>query len=198
MVTSRENRFPRALLIAVGLVLAVVAGLWAKEETEPVAEGEEWENAVETPIEIASTTVAQKQDSLYANIDEQFKLVRPIFENACFDCHSTKTDFPWYAKIPGIKQLINGHVEEGLEHVDMTDGFPFKAKGEQIELLSELREEVEEGKMPLLSYRLMHWSAWLSSAEKDSIYMWVDSSIAMIEQFYQTEQIPYNKKGSEK
>ena len=130
MVTSRENRFPRALLIAVGLVLAVVAGLWAKEETEPVAEGEEWENAVETPIEIASTTVAQKQDSLYANIDEQFKLVRPIFENACFDCHSTKTDFPWYPRIPGIKHSTNGHVEDGLEHVAMTDASPCKHKDE--------------------------------------------------------------------
>ena len=64
-------------------------------------------------------------------------------------------------------------------------------------MASALREEVEEGKMPLLSYRLMHWSAWLSDAEKDSIYMWVDTSVAMIEHFYDSEKIPYKKASGE-
>lgn len=193
MAASTNIRFPRALLIAVAMILAVVAGLWAKEEQETAGEGEEWGNSVETPIEIQSTTVAQKKDSVFASVDEQFKLVKPIFENACFDCHSTGTDFPWYAKLPGIKQFINGHVEEGRKKIDMTDGFPFAGKDEPLEMLRGIRQEVEEGEMPLLSYRLMHWSAWLSAAEKDSIYMWVDTSVAMIEHFYDGEKIPYKK-----
>ncbi len=198
MKSSSTHSLPGAVLLALALLLAVVAGLWAKDGKEDDSPGEEWENPVETPIEIQSTTVQQRQDSLFANIDEQFKLVRPIFENACFNCHSANTDFPWYAKIPGIKQFINGHVEEGRENLDMTDGFPFKGKGEQLKLLEEIRSEVEEGKMPLLSYRLMHWSAWLSDAEKDSIYMWVDTSMTMLQHFYDAEKIPYKKGSSEK
>jgi hypothetical protein len=197
MATSTSNRFPRALLIAVAMILAVVAGIWAKEEQESETEGEEWGNSVETPIEIQSTTIGQKKDSVFANVDEQFKLVKPIFENACFDCHSTGTDLPWYAKVPGIKQFINGHVEEGRKKLDMTDGFPFAGEDEPLEMLHGIREEVEESEMPLLSYRLMHWSAWLSAAEKDSIYVWVDTSVAMIEHFYDREKIPYKKAPTE-
>lgn len=194
MKAPKKHRLPFALGLAVMLLLASVAGLVAKDETETPGEGEEWESSVETPIEIKSTTVAQKQDSVFAAVDEQFKLVRPIFEKACFDCHSNATALPWYASIPGIKQLINGHIEEGREHLDMTDGFPFKGKGQPLEHLADIRSEVEAGAMPLLSYRLMHWSAWLSASEKDSIYAWVDSSTVMITHFFDTHQIPYEKK----
>jgi hypothetical protein len=79
----------------------------------------------------------------------------------------------------------------------MTDGFPFAGKDEPLEMLRGIRSEVEEGEMPLLSYRLMHWSAWLSAAEKDSIYMWVDTSVAMIEHFYNSEKIPFKKAPTE-
>ncbi|MCM2271098.1 MAG: hypothetical protein NDJ18_00865 [candidate division Zixibacteria bacterium] len=37
----------------------------------------------------------------------------------------------------------------------------------------------------------MHWSAWLSDAEKDSIYMWVDMSVIMLEHFFKAENFPY-------
>ncbi len=188
---SHEYRFPRAILLAVAVVMAVVVGLAAQNTEKQQAETEEWENAVETPIEIASTTVQQRQDSVFAAVDDHFKLVKPIFETACFDCHSGNTDFPWYAKIPGIKQFLNDHVTEGREHLDMTDGFPFKGKEKPLKLLREIRKEVEDGEMPLLSYRLMHWSAWLSDAEKDSIYMWVDTSVIMLEHFFKAENIPY-------
>ena len=198
MNASPEYRFPRALLLAVAVVMAVAAGLYAEDLQEQDTEGEAWENSVETPIEIQSTTVQQRQDSVFAYVDEQFKLVKPIFETACFDCHSGNTDFPWYAKIPGIKQLLNGHVADACEEMDMTDGFPFKGKEKPLDLLKKIREEVDEGEMPLLSYRLMHWSAWLSGAEKDSIYMWVDTSVIMIEHFYDNENIPYSKSTDKK
>jgi hypothetical protein len=190
MDASPEFRFPRALVLVVIALLAVVAGLYAQDPHEHESEGEEWEHSVETPIEIQSTTVQQKLDSVFANVDEQFKLVKPIFETACFDCHSTNTDFPWYAKIPGIKQYLNGHVKEGREHLDMTDGFPFKGEHQPLEALEKIKEELEEGEMPLLSYRLLHWSAWLSDAEKDSIYMWIDTSAVMIRNLYESEHLP--------
>lgn len=193
MNASPEYRFPRALLLAVAAVVTVVAGLYAEDPQEQEREGEAWENSVETPIEIQSTTIQQRQDSVFAYVDEQFKLVKPIFETACFDCHTGNTDFPWYAKIPGIKQFLNGHVTEACKEMDMTDGFPFKGEKKPLDLLKKIREEVDEGEMPLLSYRLMHWSAWLSDAEKDSIFMWVDTSVIMIEHFYDNENIAYSK-----
>ena len=53
------------------------------------------------------------------------KDVQPIFKKACFDCHTKDTVWPWYHAVPGVRQWIEGHVEEGKEDLDLTDGFPF-------------------------------------------------------------------------
>ena len=124
------------------------------------------------------------QDSIYAAINAGFGKLEHIFERGCYDCHTTRTDYPWYYKIPGIKQLINSDIKEGLEHLDMSDGFPFKGKpgvAYQSEKLDEIEEVLKEGEMPIFMYRMIHWGAAPSDEEKDSIYIWVDVSQKALE-----------------
>ena len=84
------------------------------------------------------------------------------------------------------------HVKEGREHLDFTDGFPFKSKEPILEILHELKEEVEEGEMPLLSYRIIHWGSLIENEQQDSLFQWIEATENSLKEFYDKNNIKYN------
>lgn len=128
-------------------------------------------------------------DQVLQEINQNYlKNVKPIFQAKCFDCHSTKTNYPWYYSIPGIKQLIDSDIEEGLEHLDLTNDFPFKGHAAPEEDMEELAEVLDEDSMPLLSYRIMHWDSKLTEKDKTVIREWIRASLEKIEKTLPTTQ----------
>lgn len=102
--------------------------------------------------------------------------VRPIFKAKCFDCHSDQTRYPWYYRLPGIKQLIDDDIKEAREHMDLSHDFPFGGHHSPKEQLKDLKEVVAEDKMPLWRYRLLHWNSGLTDEEKRIILEWLEKS----------------------
>jgi cytochrome c551/c552 len=98
--------------------------------------------------------------------------VQPLMKRACFNCHSKDTVWPWYHAIPGVRQYIEGHVEEGREDLDLTDGFPFNTDVPLLKHLRRIAGQVQRGDMPLWDYKLMHPEARLSDAERQVIVRW--------------------------
>ena len=92
--------------------------------------------------------------------------VSVIMKNACYDCHSYETDYPWYSQIAPISWLLNDHVVEGREHLNFSEWGTYSAKKADHKL-EECFEEVDEGEMPLKGYTLMHGDAKLSTEEKN-------------------------------
>ncbi len=135
-----------------------------------------------TPTDSNSTTTIAANDSLYALINENYQSVRHIFEYSCFDCHSTFTNYPWYYEIPGIKGLIDDDIKEGMGHFDLSNDFPFKSKHDQADILKDIKEEIEEDGMPLISYRMIHWGRLIEGARRDSVFQWIDASLALLPQ----------------
>ncbi len=119
-------------------------------------------------------------DSLYAIVQQDFVKLEPIWKKACYDCHTDKTDYPWYYKLPFVKGMIDKDIEEARAELDMSKGFPFVSQRKPVDDLRKLAAEVEEGAMPPGKYTLIHWSASLSQAEKDSVAAFVDSSLKML------------------
>lgn len=124
-------------------------------------------------------------DSVYALINARYQAVRPIFVTGCFDCHSANPDFPWYHSLPIIKGMIDDHIKEGREHLDLTNDFPFAGKEGPAALLHEIRHEIDEKDMPLLSYRLMHWDALIEGDRRDSVFAWIDGALVMLDSLAQ-------------
>jgi len=151
------------------------------------------QEVVETEVD----SVQIEQDSLYALINSSFEQVKPILKNSCYDCHSATICEPWYFNLPGINSFITSHIEEGREHLDFTDGFPFKSKEPILEILHELKEEVEEGEMPLFSYRIMHWGKLIEGEQQDSLFMWIEETETALKDFYTKHNIPFKKVESE-
>lgn len=104
------------------------------------------------------------------------KNVKLIFKQKCFDCHTNQTHYPWYYPIPGIKYLIDDDIQEAQKHLDMNDDFPFGGHGSPKEDLEGIKKVVEDGEMPPLRYRLLHWGSALTEEEKTVVFKWVEDS----------------------
>jgi hypothetical protein len=124
-----------------------------------------------------SDTAATSQDSLYAGINRGFAELEPIFVKGCFDCHTIRTRFPWYHKLPVIKGMIDSDIRSAQKRLNMSSGFPFSKRGNVADDLVSIHDELKNGDMPPLSYRFIHWDAKPSQAEADSIYNWINLSL---------------------
>jgi hypothetical protein len=192
MMHSRKGLW--LMLPALSLLFLSFGALSAQKEPQsaPTADA-----VPSTAEEIVTRTPQERQDSLFALIDDNFKLVKPIFEHSCYNCHSSATKYPWYHSLPIIKGMIDKDISVARRRVDFSDGFPFAGKSSTLQILRDIREEIVQGDMPPWDYRLMHWGSLVESARKDSAFAWLDSSIVMIEGFYDAEKIPYQKESPE-
>lgn len=116
--------------------------------------------------------------------------VQPLFKQACFDCHSTQTVWPWYHAIPGVRQYIEGHVQEGREDLDLTDGFPFNKDVPILRHLRRIAGQVGHGGMPLWDYKLMHPDARLSDAQRQVIVAWAQDGFDRLTSTAKDAQAP--------
>ncbi len=150
-------------IAALGLALCGWALAHEEDEERKTITSEE-KKATLDPAALQTISAAYEQN------------VKPIFDRKCNDCHSNKTVFPWYYKVPGVKQYIDDDVEEGREHLDISNGFPFASKHGVGHDLEEISDEVSEGGMPPKPYTFMHRGTTLSDDEKRTILSWAESA----------------------
>lgn len=123
---------------------------------------------------------SSKKDALAKKI-EQTALsyrasVEPIFKQKCFDCHSVNTVYPWYNRVPIVKQMIQRDISTARQHIEMTKGFPFEGHGSPQDDLEAIRKVIQNKSMPPLRYRLMHPHSTLTDSEKQIVLNWINQS----------------------
>lgn len=91
--------------------------------------------------------------------------------NACVDCHSNESKYPWYSRITPVNFWMAHHVEEGKEHLNLSDWASLSNK-KKAHKLEEIYEEVEEKEMPLTSYTWTHKEAKLTKEQVKLIVNW--------------------------
>ena len=97
--------------------------------------------------------------------------VKIILKETCFDCHSDVTRYPWYFNITPVNYWMNGHIEHGKEHFNVSnwEGNSAKRKDHKFE---ELIDMVGDKEMPLPSYTWTHSEAKLSNDQISDILDW--------------------------
>lgn len=125
--------------------------------------------------------VEEVKRNIYEPINQSYlNNIKPIFENKCFNCHSNKPNYPFYYKIPGVKQLIDHDIKEAKTHIDMSDDFPFISHDSPINDLKSIRKSTINDTMPPLRYVIAHWDSRLDEVEKEQIIKWVDESLKLL------------------
>ncbi|WP_299063533.1 heme-binding domain-containing protein [uncultured Polaribacter sp.] len=97
--------------------------------------------------------------------------VKQILETTCYDCHSNKTNYPWYNNITPVNYWLDSHIKDGKKHLNFSKWSNYSLKKKEHKM-DELHEEVEEGEMPLKSYTYTHYEAKLSPEQIAAVVAW--------------------------
>ena len=99
--------------------------------------------------------------------------VLALLKNACYDCHSNNTVYPWYAEVQPLGWWLAHHVNEGKRHLDFSAFGTYPAK-RAASKLNDLVNELEQHSMPLKSYTWMHPAARLTPEEIKLVTDWAE------------------------
>jgi hypothetical protein len=102
--------------------------------------------------------------------------VRTLLKDACYDCHSNNTDYPWYSNIQPMGWLMAYHIKEAKNQLNFSD-FGNYSQRQQLSKLDGIANSLKDDIMPLKSYKIMHKSAQLSTGEKSLLINWAQQSI---------------------
>ncbi|HJZ99086.1 MAG TPA: heme-binding domain-containing protein [Candidatus Solibacter sp.] len=103
--------------------------------------------------------------------------VAGIFRRACQDCHSERTDWPWYSAVAPFHWLMTADVYGARSHMNLSAWGRYTAE-EQTGRLIGICEMVAGDKMPLWYYKPAHYpSAWLSASDKKAVCDWTKSEV---------------------
>jgi hypothetical protein len=101
--------------------------------------------------------------------------IMQILRRSCFDCHSNETVWPWYSYVAPVSWLVAYDVREGRRELNFSE-FNRISASDLREVIEEIGEEVEEGKMPPSIYTVTHPSARLSSDDIRKLRRWAGIS----------------------
>ncbi|MEP7239162.1 MAG: heme-binding domain-containing protein [Ferruginibacter sp.] len=95
-----------------------------------------------------------------------------IFKNACYDCHSNNTRYPWYVNIQPMGWIMARHVKNGKKDFNFSE-FGTYSNRKQANKLRAIETSIKDGSMPISSYTIMHTDAKLTSNDTATINYWV-------------------------
>lgn len=130
------------------------------------------------PTKNVSTTASTANITDYYTTSEE---VKTLLKNACYDCHSNITEYPWYSNIQPFGWVLSNHVVKGKKKFNFDDFMNYNQKRKDHKL-DELVDEIQEGEMPLKPYALLHKEARLTDVQKQQLIDWANNVQTQIAQ----------------
>lgn len=101
--------------------------------------------------------------------------VQTILQNACYDCHSNNTHYPWYSNIQPMAWIMAKDIKDGKSELNFSE-FGSYTNRRRVSKLKEIANQIKDDEMPLSSYKMMHKNARLSKEEKNLIINWMNKT----------------------
>lgn len=136
MASFLRRWVPRLLLTGLVLVLAIQLVPYGREHPNPEPD--------EDPVAWRTPAAAN------------------AFAAACADCHTNRTDWPWYSNVAPMSWLVTLDVERGRDEWNVSDGEAEDEADDAVELIA-------SGAMPPTRYELAHPEARLSAEEQAAL-----------------------------
>jgi len=100
--------------------------------------------------------------------------VSTILNRSCADCHSYRTNYPWYSNVSPASWFLQNHINDGRNELNLSVWNTYPAR-KKIRKLDEICEQVRDGEMPLPSYLWIHWDANMQPGDADALCAWTES-----------------------
>jgi len=96
--------------------------------------------------------------------------VKPLVKNACYDCHSNHTVWPWYSHVAPISFSVGKHVEDGRAVLNFSEwnGYDEATRAKKLAAIA----RTVYAAMPLGSYITFHAEADLTKEQRTMIRNW--------------------------
>lgn len=97
--------------------------------------------------------------------------VQRLLTRACYDCHSNRTTYPWYAEVQPVRWWLDSHIKDGKRHLNFTEFGTYSVK-RAAKKAEEIVDEVSKQNMPMKSYTWVHPEARLTPEERKLLTDW--------------------------
>ncbi|MFO1489199.1 MAG: heme-binding domain-containing protein [Verrucomicrobiota bacterium] len=154
-----KSKLARRLLAATVLVFAGMQFFNPSLANPPIAPGRDLMATNAPPAEVAT-----------------------LLRQACYDCHSNETRWPWYAHVAPVSWWITHHLKEGRDELNFSE-WPHDDAYVAANQLQTIANEVQSRKMPLPSYTWigMHPEARLTEEQRGRILKWAEQTIQRLD-----------------
>ena len=143
-----RTRLPAVLIVGAGLMVAI--------------------SAFVHPFGMVKAQGYDKSLFAGAQIDVE---VLQIFERSCQNCHSERTEWPWYSYIAPIGWFIEKDVQQGRQHMDFSRWDEYD-RASQRDILTRMSAVLRSRQMPLPRYLTLHPGSKLSGGDITMIDEW--------------------------
>jgi hypothetical protein len=142
----------RGALKALGVVLALIVGIFLLMQLVPYG------RTHSNPRTIAEPTWDSPR-------------TRELAVRACFDCHSNKTRWPWYANVAPFSWAVQFDVETARSVIN------FSEWNRRYALAVYAGRRTSSGMMPPYKYRMAHPEANLTQEERDELARGLEATL---------------------
>jgi hypothetical protein len=118
------------------------------------------------PVDFKNPPIKPENDIIA--VEKIDSVTAVILKDACYDCHSNETVYPWYSKVAPVSWWLYSHIEEGREEVNFSEWGTYKEKKKSA-ALTDSYEDIDDGEMPMWSYTLAHPKADLTDIQKERL-----------------------------
>lgn len=125
-------------------------------------------------FQIDKTNPPVNKEVDFLTVKKTPETVATNIRNACYDCHSNETKYPWYSNIQPVAWLLKDHIDNGRKELNFSTFATYEAR-RQTRKMEEAAELVQNGAMPMDSYLLMHPEAKLTAEQKAEMIQYFKS-----------------------
>jgi hypothetical protein len=97
--------------------------------------------------------------------------VADVLSHACTNCHSEKTQWPWYSQVAPVSWLVENDVNHARRHFNLSRWDSLDS-AEQRLLLTAIATAIENREMPPHKYVVFHPEAKLSVDDSVQVIEW--------------------------
>lgn len=120
----------------------------------------------------------ESEQVLSTDITKTFNVpdsVLSVLKISCYDCHSNNTNYPWYSNIQPVAWLLDSDVKNGKDKLNFSDFGSYTKRRQQSKLRS-IVSQIQNNKMPISNYTIMHKNAVLTTRNKTLITSWLNKT----------------------
>jgi cytochrome c len=96
---------------------------------------------------------------------------RDILVAKCADCHSTQTHSPFYGRLAPMSWLMERDIVNARKAMNLSQWDTYSANQQQT-FKAKIVQETKSNEMPLLQYRMIHWSTRITAADIQVLTQW--------------------------